>query len=62
MQILIMKKTLEKLNLRAKLISLEQNRRGRRGSTDKTRKRGKHKSKSVSATNLTELIERNKRE
>ena len=62
MHILIMKKTLEKLNLRAKLISLEQNRRGRRGSTDKTRKRCKHKSKSVSCTNLTELIERNKRE
>ena len=54
--ILVMKKTLEKYNLRAKLMSLEQNRKGRNRSTNRSRKKGKHKSKSVSVTNLNELI------
>ena len=47
--ILIMKKTLEKYNLRAKLMSLEKSRKGRNRYTDKIRKKGKHKSKSVSS-------------
>ena len=51
--ILIMKKTLEKLNLRAKLISLNQNKKERISTKIKSkfRKKGKNKSKSLDFVN-----------
>ena len=50
-QTLILKKTFEKLNLRAKLMSLEQNKKERL-TKSKIKKKGRHKSKSLSCVNL----------
>ena len=54
-QTLIMKKTFEKLNLRAKLMSLEQNKKERLAKS-KIKKKGRHKSKSLSSVNLGNFI------
>ena len=58
--ILIMKKTLEKLNLRAKLISLKQNKKERiTRSKSKIKKKGKHKSKSLNCYNINKVHDNN---
>ena len=50
MHTLIMKKTFEKFNLRAKLLSLQENKKERLAKT-KPKKKGKHKARSTSTIN-----------